>query len=46
MKKILILIFIGLSATFILSGCGSKSGSSSNDNSKTGKLVVKSIELK
>ena len=44
MKKFLKLMLIGLSATFILSGCGS----SSEDTTKveTDKLTVKSVELK
>jgi protein involved in sex pheromone biosynthesis len=49
MKKFLKLMLIGLSATFILSGCGS----SSDDTTTTSpvdktvdKLTVKSVELK
>lgn len=42
MKKFLKLMLIGLSITFVLSGCNS----SSNNTSKTNKLTVKSVELK
>jgi ABC-type glycerol-3-phosphate transport system substrate-binding protein len=43
MKKFLKLMLIGLSATFILSGCGS---SDSTPTTETDKLTVKSVELK
>ena len=43
MKKFLKLMLIGLSATFILSGCGSSSDNTTDTNDK---LELKSIELK
>jgi len=45
MKKFLKLMLIGLSATFILSGCGS-SDSTPAANTDNEKLTVKSVELK
>jgi ABC-type glycerol-3-phosphate transport system substrate-binding protein len=47
MKQIFKLMLIGLSATFILSGCGSNdSANTTDDNTTTDKLTVKSVELK
>jgi len=43
MKKFLKLMLIGLSTTFILSGCGSSSDDTSEPKDK---LTVKSVELK
>jgi len=45
MKKFLEFIFIGLSTTFILSGCGS-SGLNNDGNTTNNTLTVKSVELK
>jgi len=45
MKQIFKLMLIGLSATFILSGCGSSDSATSVDTS-TNKLTVKSVEIK
>jgi len=45
MKQIFKLMLIGLSATFILSGCGSSDSTTPVDTS-TDALTVKSVELK
>jgi uncharacterized protein YceK len=42
MKNIIKLLALGLSITFILSGCGS----SSSDDNTDDKLTVESVELK
>ena len=44
MKKFLKLMLVGLSTTFILSGCGSSNGTTIDDTNNT--LTVKSVELK
>jgi uncharacterized protein YgiB involved in biofilm formation len=44
MKKFLKLMLIGLSATFILSGCGNSDTPATNTDNDT--LTVKSVELK
>lgn len=48
MKKFLKLMLIGLSATFILSGCGSSSDDTTTPPADTSAdtLTVKSVELK
>ena len=46
MKKFLKLMLIGLSTTFILSGCGSSSDNTPTDNTSVDTLTVKSVELK
>jgi len=42
MKTVLKLVLIGLSITFILSGCGG----GGDDSPKSGKLTIESVELK
>ena len=46
MKNVLKLMLVGLSITFILSGCGSSDSSNTDDNTTNDKLTVKSVELK
>ena len=43
MKKFLKLMLVGVSATFILSGCGSSTTSTADTNNT---LTVKSVEIK
>ena len=46
MKKFLKLMLIGLSVTFILSGCGSSNSNHTDNNTTNDKLTIKSVELK